>query len=284
MRKKILAIDEQQQQLYFVYPFVNNIIILFIHNFRWMPVHPQALSGPELIKAASNLMEVFHSLFYWLLDLRAKNHAFFCLLVSSFLTMTAIAGQMVPGSLLLYSAIMILALTPGFCVHILPNGWSDWLFGRNKNTESNSSPSLSPTSRTSSRKSSSSLIEQLVEDLSARSVNMFDSVTDHFKDTQSQNDPSLKQLVPSFESSSASSLLEREIGFIVSSSNCSDSGSQSEKDLDLASRLFSSSIFAPSSKQQGTSESPSSHSDEEEDAFVMISDKDLSQIPSQNTM
>ena len=113
---------------------------------------------------------------------------------------------------------------------------------------------------------------------------MFDSVTDHFKDSQSQNDPTLKQVVPPSDSSS---LLEREIGFIVSSSSssCSRSNSQ-EKDLDLASRLFSSSIFAsPPNKQQGTSESPSSLSgDEEEDAFVMISDKDLSQIPSHNPM
>lgn len=245
-----------------------------------MPVHPQALSAPELIKAASNLMEVFHSLLHWLLDLRARNHAFFCFLVSSVLTMTAIAGHIVPGSLLLYSVLMILVLTPGFCVHILPSGWSDWLLGRNKNSKSNSSPSLSPSSRASSRKSSSSLIEQLVEDLSARSVNMFDSVTDHLNDSQIQNDPTMqRQVVPPSSSppSSQASLLEREIGFIVSS-NSSLSGSQ-EKDLDLASRLFSSSIFG-SSKQQGTNESPSSNSDEEEDAFVMISDKDLSQIPS----
>jgi hypothetical protein len=93
----------------------------------WTPVHPTALSAPEISYYMSVFVDMVTVTIEWFVSLRQTNHLFFCLVVSSLFILTAFIGRSVPGVVVVYAILMILALGPGIGLYVLPSGWFSYL-------------------------------------------------------------------------------------------------------------------------------------------------------------
>jgi len=104
----------------------------------WLPLHPQTFTIPELERCSNVVMHRLTLCFNWLTNLRERNHAGFCLLMTSFFVITTLVGNSVSGVVIVYSLLMVCLLTPGILIHVVP---SDWL--RLDSIESDHSPTTS---------------------------------------------------------------------------------------------------------------------------------------------
>ncbi|KAH9409781.1 hypothetical protein TYRP_010793 [Tyrophagus putrescentiae] len=92
---------------------------------NWTSVNPNVLSAPEILSEWSKLKELLALLVAEIVDLRQRSHGTF-----SFLTITVLAviyyiGKCIPGVILLYSFALVILLTPGFLLHVLPRSVLD---------------------------------------------------------------------------------------------------------------------------------------------------------------
>ena len=89
----------------------------------WLPLHPQSLTVTELSQSWKIALSYATSVIHWFIELRKKNHPVFCVLMTIIFVATGIIGQAVSGAMIVYTLLMIVLLTPGVIVHILPSKW-----------------------------------------------------------------------------------------------------------------------------------------------------------------
>lgn len=105
----------------FVRLLVSQLLTLFLHS--WLPLHPSSLTVNELSNTWKIAMDYGYFVVNWLMDLRRKSHGSFCVLMTAVFIGTGFMGQMVSGVMIIYSMLMMVLLTPGIIVHVIPSEW-----------------------------------------------------------------------------------------------------------------------------------------------------------------
>lgn len=113
----------------------------------WVPVHPKVLSAPELTHYLHEIMTISGEIVNWFWLLRKNQPALFCSLVTFLFSISAIIGSLVPGVVIVYIILMVVALGPGVALYVVPESWYQLVrnfFGNSKSSSYPSCPS-SPT-------------------------------------------------------------------------------------------------------------------------------------------
>ncbi|KAI1304095.1 hypothetical protein HDE_01869 [Halotydeus destructor] len=149
-----------------------------LSNEDWTPLHPTALSAPEIVAFMNHCVDMVSASCDWLLQLRRDNHGSFCLLVTSVFAVCAIIGKTVPGVVIVYILLMTIALGPGIGLHILPSGWLDQVrrLTTGDSTGSGSSSRLA-LDDDEQQDEHLNLSQQLIRELSSDSVGQDEQVT-----------------------------------------------------------------------------------------------------------
>ncbi|KAK4311814.1 hypothetical protein Pmani_016719 [Petrolisthes manimaculis] len=90
---------------------------------EWTPVHPSVLSVPEISQYVEGTLRWLRDNYSWLIQLRRHQPALFSAIVTSLLSLGAVLGHMVPGTVLVYVMVMLVMVGPGIMLHLLPDSF-----------------------------------------------------------------------------------------------------------------------------------------------------------------
>ncbi|KAK3875730.1 hypothetical protein Pcinc_019419, partial [Petrolisthes cinctipes] len=81
------------------------------------------LSVPEISQYVEGTLRWLRDNYSWLIQLRRHQPALFSAIVTSLLSLGAVLGHMVPGTVLVYVMVMLVMIGPGIMLHLLPDSF-----------------------------------------------------------------------------------------------------------------------------------------------------------------
>lgn len=193
-------------------------------------------------------MDYIESLVRWTMDLRKRSQGSFCILMSSVFITTGIIGHFVSGVMIVYTLLVLVLLTPGFIVHVLPSAWIS-LPSSSLKEKTIDSPPLSKCLFDLIQASSSSF------DKSPSSTSLEHEVSDTFDSSEVAKTPEKPSSPTSFMSSVSENVIQMISSHFASSSSSSSS--------------------TPASMPSSPLRESTPGSDEENDPFVMVTESDI---------
>lgn len=109
----------------------------------WTSVNPSVLSAPELKEYLERIRLLCLELIDSILQFRKRSHGAFCCFTTILFIIIYYIGRFIPGSFIIYTAVLLLFLTPGFLTHLVPKNTFDDFVSRYITAETGKSTKIS---------------------------------------------------------------------------------------------------------------------------------------------